>query len=137
MGFLGDLLSAPGWIFGPLMLLAGAAAGGMCGWATLRPSRRAARRAVGWSVAPAALGVMGAVLGGVRWFVYASAVSPWSGTWPVLGYTILFGALVSLVPLAWAIALARRATGGPAGQAAADYDDHAAEPGTTPDQRRS
>jgi hypothetical protein len=124
MGFLSDLVSSPGLIFGPLMLLAGAVAAGMCGWATLRPGPRAARRAAGWSVAPAALGVTGAAFGAIRWAVfYGPAVVPWSEVWPVLGYTALFGVLVSLVPLAWAVALARRAPRRPVGQAAADYDD--------------
>ena len=63
MGFLGDLLSAPGWIYGPLMLLTGVMAGGACGWATLGPGRRSARRAVWWSIVPAAMGLIGAVLG--------------------------------------------------------------------------
>jgi hypothetical protein len=136
MGFLSDLVSSPGVIFGPLMLLAGVVAGGMSARATLRPSYRAAHRAVWWSLVPAAIGLMAAVFGGVRWtFLYGPAVSPWSQTWPVLGYTALFGAAVSVVPLAWAAALARR-SGRPLGQAAADYDDRAAAgPGAAADPR--
>jgi hypothetical protein len=133
MGFLNDLVSAPG-IFGPPILLAGAAAGAMCGWATLRPNRRAARRAVWWAISPAAIGLMAVALGSVRWALfYGPAASPWSQWWPALGYTALFGVLVSAVPLAWAVALVRRAPTPPAGPTAADYDDRPpAGPGGAP-----
>ena len=133
MGFLNDLVSEPG-IFGPLILLAGVLALGMCVWATLRPSRRA----VWWALAPAAIGLMAAALGSVRWALWhAGAGVLWYQVGPALAYTALFGLLVSAVPWAWAVALARRAPGPPAGPTAADYDDRTpGGPGGAPDPGR-
>lgn len=102
------LLKAPGFIFGPLMLIAGLVAVVVCVRASLRPDRVSHRRAVAWSLAPLALGLVGATYGAVHWAV-SGRVAPDRGfVWLLLGYTVLFGVLVTAVPLVWATALTRR-----------------------------
>lgn len=129
MGFFTDLIRSVGWIYGSLMLLAGFAAMCCCGWAAIRQSRRAARRAVYWSVAPFVIGFMGAVHTGAY---VAQTSGPGALAWPLtlkhLGYVILFGVLESLAPLAVAVVLARRASRIPAeppSPVETDFDDRA------------
>jgi hypothetical protein len=125
MGFLSDLVSAPGWLIGPPTLLAGLVAIGACGWATLRFRRKAARRAVWCSLIPVMIGALGAGFGALRWTLfYGPAVVPLSSVFPDLGYTVLFGALVTVLPLVWAVTLLQRLPPTrPGGPMAADYDD--------------
>jgi hypothetical protein len=108
------LLKAPGYIFGPLMLLAGVAAVVACARASWRPDRAARRRAVAWALVPLALGVVGATYGAVRWGLSGQVAQDRAFVWGLLGYTVLFGALVAALPLAWAAALVRRRPVAPA-----------------------
>ena len=104
------LFDTCGWIFGPAIMLAGLAALGLCAWATFGSlSRCVRRRAVVLAVSPLVLGVCGFFFGlGVCWYVGVPAVP-----WGALGKVCLAGAVVSAVPLAWALFLPR--TGGESG----------------------
>jgi hypothetical protein len=99
---------SPGYIFGPLMLLAGLAAVALCLRATFRPDRPSARRALLWSLVPPALGVAGAIFGAV---VLALADQPgkdWVQASKYLGCTILFSVFVAVIPALWSLVLLQR-----------------------------
>jgi uncharacterized membrane protein len=108
MDFFEMVLKSPGYIFGPLMLLAGLAAVAMCVKATLRPDRSAARRALTWALAAPALGAVGAVVGAGVAALSDQPNKDWATAAAHLGCTVLFGVFVALVPALWALALLRR-----------------------------
>ena len=108
MNFLLLIVQSPGYIFGPLMLLAGVAAAVVCARATRHADRVRAIRALTWSLAPVALGVLGAIVGGIVWALADRPATDPARAWAALGCTILFGAIVAAVPVAWSLALLRR-----------------------------
>lgn len=107
---LNDLLSSPGYIFGPAMLLSGLVALVVCLRATRQRQPIRPRRIVIWSAAPLALGVVGALVGCIIWSLEKDAVPHEAAMRGLmaLGYTILFGLIVSSVPLIWTGFLIRR-----------------------------
>ena len=102
------VVKSPGYIFGPLMLLAGLAAVVACVRATRRPDRTAARRALRWSLLPPALGVVGALFGAVVALISGFPADRWVAAFPYLICTILVGVFVALVPALWSFVLLRR-----------------------------
>ena len=98
------VLRSPGWIFGPLMLLTGLVAVGMCARATRRPDRIPARRALVCALVPPALGVVGALVGAVVWAVEGPMADP-ARSRMALFCTIVFGVFVAIVPALWALVL--------------------------------
>ncbi len=102
------LLKAPGYVFGPLMLLGGLAALVACARATRRADRAARRRALVWALVPLAVGAVAAAFGAVRWGLSGQVAPDRAFVWGLLGYTVLFGTLVTAGPLAWAAVLAVR-----------------------------
>jgi uncharacterized membrane protein len=108
MDFFLMVFRSPGYIFGPLMLLAGLAAVALCLRATFRPDRASARRVLFWSLVPPVLGVVGAIVGAV---VLALADQPgkdWAEASKYLGCTILFGVFVAVIPALWSLVLLQR-----------------------------
>jgi hypothetical protein len=108
MDFFVLVVQSPGYIFGPLMMLAGLVALGMCARATLRPERLAARQSLVWSLLPTALGVVGAVVGAIVWALAGPAAPAAATAFASLGCTILFGAFITVIPAIWSLALLRR-----------------------------
>jgi hypothetical protein len=108
MNFFVMMLKSPGYIFGPLMLLAGLAALVMCVRATRRPDRTAARRALRWSLLPPVIGVVGALYGVAVGIIYGFPANAWVAAAPYLGCTILFGVFVAIIPALWAFVLLQR-----------------------------
>jgi hypothetical protein len=108
MEFLTAMVQSLGWLFGPLMLLAGLAALVMCARATVRTDRPVARRALMWALLPPVLGVVGAIVGLVVWFVSQPGAPNRGPNWLALGYTVLFGVFVALAPALWALVLLRQ-----------------------------
>jgi hypothetical protein len=102
------LFDTCGYIFGPAIMLAGAAALAVCGWQTFRrASERSRRLAIGVALSPTALALCGVPFGiAVGLAARAPAVA-----WPALGKMVLAGVVVSAVPLVWALFL--RQNGGP------------------------
>ncbi|MBA4066099.1 MAG: hypothetical protein C0501_20745 [Isosphaera sp.] len=110
-----EMVKSPGYIFGPLMLLAGAAAVVACVRATRRADRTSARRAVTWSLTPIALGIVGAMVGAAVWWLSDRVAPDRLEVWMRLGYVVLFGVFVAAVPLVWSSALlVRRPPAAPA-----------------------
>jgi hypothetical protein len=107
---LNDLINSPGYIFGPAMLLSGLIALVICLRATRHGQTFRPRRIVIWSVAPLALGIVGALVGCIVWSLQKDPVPHDAAVRGVmaLGYTILFGLIVSSVPLIWTGFLMRR-----------------------------
>lgn len=101
------LLQAPGYIFGPLMMLAGFVAVVMCVWATFRTDRGSARRALMWSAVPPVLGVLGVIFGAIVWALNGPASDP-ARARLALFLTIVFGVFCALVPALWALVLVQR-----------------------------
>lgn len=101
------VLKSPGYVFGPLMLLAGLVAVGMCARATRRPDRAPARRALVWSAVSPALGVVGAIVGAVVWALNGPAPDP-ALSRMALFCTFVFGAFCAVVPALWALVLLQR-----------------------------
>lgn len=108
MNFFVMVVRSPGYIFGPLMLLAGLVALAMCVRAARRPDRAAARRALRWSAVPPALGVVGVLFGVVVLALNGQIEAAWGSGAPYLGCTVLFGVFVAAVPALWALTLYRR-----------------------------
>jgi hypothetical protein len=102
------LVKSPGYIFGPLMMLAGLVAVVMCVRATLRPERANTRRALRWSAVPPALGVVGAIYGAAVGIIGGFPANAWVAAAPYLAGTILFGVFVAIVPALWALVLLQR-----------------------------
>jgi hypothetical protein len=103
--FFVQVVRSPGYIFGPLMLLAGLVAAALCLRATLRPGRGGAQRALAWSFLPTALGVAGAIFGAAVWASSGRAAPDPAAVWAALGCTVLFGVFTSVVPVLWSLAL--------------------------------
>ena len=98
------LFDTCGLIFGPAIMLAGVFALGLCLWSSLRSTPPSAlRRVIAMALAPAILGVGGAVFGLGVWWTQNVPGAPW---W-ALGKVILAGMVVSAVPLIWALLLFR------------------------------
>jgi hypothetical protein len=108
MDFFRMVLQSPGYIFGPLMLLAGLAAVVMCVQATRRPDRAAARRALLWSLTPPVFGVAGAIFGVAVGIIGGFPANAWVAAAPYLGCTILFGVFVAIIPALWSVVLLQR-----------------------------
>jgi|GEM_PF-6656834 len=107
MDFFKLVLQSPGWIFGPLMLIAGLVAIVMCVRAMSR-DRSAARRALLWSLLPVVFGVVGAITGGIVWMATGQVAPAPTMVWMALGGTILFGVFVAIIPTLWSIILLQR-----------------------------
>jgi len=105
--FLVMVFKSPGWIFGPLMLLSGLVAVVMCARATVRAERVAARRALRWSLVPPALGVVGAIVGGIVWAAHGPASDP-ARARMALFCTVVFGVFCAAVPTLWSLVLLQR-----------------------------
>lgn len=107
MNFFEMVLQSPGWIFGPLMLLAGVTAVVMCVRAMSR-DLAAAQRALLWSLLPVVLGVGGAIVGGIVWMATGQVAPAPASVWMALGGTILFGVFTAVVPALWSLILLQR-----------------------------
>ncbi|MBN9119004.1 MAG: hypothetical protein J0I06_07560 [Planctomycetes bacterium] len=107
MDFFEMVWRSPGWIFGPLMMLAGVVAVVMCARATLRSDRVPARRALAWALVPPVLGALGAVFGAVVWALSGPAADP-ARARMALVCTVAFGLFVAAVPFLWALVLLQR-----------------------------
>jgi len=105
--FLVMVIRSPGWIFGPLMLLSGLVAFVVCVRATARAERAAARRALRWSLVPPALGVVGAIVGGIVWVASGAATDP-ARARMALFCTFVFGVFCAAIPMLWSLALLQR-----------------------------
>jgi hypothetical protein len=105
MDFFVQVVRSPGYIFGPLTLLAGLVALALCARATLRSGRAAAHRALLWSLLPTALGVAGAIFGAIVWASSGKAAPDPAAVWAALGCTVLFGVFTSALPVLWSLAL--------------------------------
>jgi hypothetical protein len=105
MDFLVRVVQSPGYIFGPLMLLAGLVALALCVRAALRPGRAAVRQALTWSLVPTALGVLGAIFGAIVRANAGQAALDSAAAWTALGCTVLFGVFTSALPVVWSFAL--------------------------------
>jgi uncharacterized membrane protein len=108
MDFFLVVVQSPGYIFGPLMLLAGLTAVVLCVRATRRPDRVRARRALVWALVPPVVGMVGAICGAIVKALTDQPNKDWSAALPHLGGTILFGVFVALVPALWALVLFQR-----------------------------
>lgn len=102
------MIKAPGFIFMPLILLAGVVAIVACVRASRRADPATRWRPVWWALAPLALSILGVIVG-----LIARSLAGHTGPipltkWRYLGYTIELGLLVSSIPLLWAIAIASR-----------------------------
>jgi hypothetical protein len=103
-----DLFNSLGWVFGPLVLLAGIYALVICNWAD---SPRWAWRAVICSCMPFVLGVI-AALWGLNLILEAGQQAGDRGmSWYYLGKTCLAGLVVTLPPLVWSLLLLRSRAG--------------------------
>ena len=98
------LFDTCGYLFGPAIMVAGAAAVILCAWATFRStSRRSQRRALAVAGLPMLLGLCGFLVGLIIcWNARVPGVP-----WLALGKVCLAGAAVSAVPLIWALLLCR------------------------------
>lgn len=96
------LFNSAGWIFGPLVLLAGIAAVLLCVRATLRPTAR--RQAFLVSLSPLAVGCAGAIAGLILFLPDGMKTEHWLS----LGKVILAGLVVSVVPLVWSVIMLRK-----------------------------
>jgi len=106
--FFLTVVKSPGYIFGPLMLLAGLAAVALCVRATFRGDRGSARRALRWSLLPPAVGVVGAVFGAAVAAAEGFPANAWVAAAPYLAGTVLFGVFVAAVPALWSLVLLAR-----------------------------
>lgn len=98
------LFDSCGYIFGPAIIAAGVAALVVCAWMTFRSTTaRLQRLAVPLATLPVILGVCGFLVGLV--ICWSADIGP--VPWLVLGKVILAGAVVSVVPLLWALFLRR------------------------------
>jgi hypothetical protein len=110
-----EMVKSPGYICGPLTLLAGVAAVVACARATRRADRTSARRAAVWSLVPVAVGVAGAAYGAAHWWLSGQVAPDRAEVWMRLGYVVLFGVFAAAVPLVWSAALlVRRPPAAPA-----------------------
>ena len=107
MGVL-SLFDSCGYIFGPAIFLAGAAALGLCLWASFRPgSPRAPRVALAFSLSPVALGIGGALFGLALMWHLGQLGGMKSDNWLSLGKVALAGLVVAAPSLVWALVLLR------------------------------
>src|SRR4051812_15391662 len=98
------LFDTLGLIIGPLMLVALLAALVMCGVASSRTAApRSRQRALSWAFAPAVVGVLGFLFGIVICLANGIAIN-----WLAVAKCILAGAVVTIIPLTWALLLRRR-----------------------------
>lgn len=98
------LFDTCGWIFGPAIMAAGVIAITMCAWVTFgSASKRARRRTVALATLPLLLGICGFLVG----LALAWNQDMTSEHWLALGKVCLAGAMVTLVPLPWALWLIR------------------------------
>jgi hypothetical protein len=103
------LFDSCGWIFGPAIMLAGLIALGVCLWASFKSAL--ARVAVGFALAPAALGICAALFGfGLIWYLGQLGAMK-VDNWLYLGKACLAGLVVTMPPLAWSLALLRMRQG--------------------------
>jgi len=99
------LFNTAGYIFGPIIVIAGVVALTLCLRATLRmDSPHARRTALFGSLSPFAAGICGAIFG----FIYCLLLGQQAVQWLALGKVCLAGLVVSTIPLLWCLALFRR-----------------------------
>ncbi len=102
------LFNTTGYIFGPVILLAGLLALFLClrasAWARNWPARRAA---VAASLLPLAAGVCAALVGLAVWGLAGRPGADQAAAWLALGKASLAGLVVTLIPLAWSAWLLR------------------------------
>ncbi|VTU01216.1 unnamed protein product [Gemmataceae bacterium] len=102
------MIKAPGFIFMPLILLAGVVALVVCVQASRRADPVTRWRPIWWALAPLALSVLGVIVGLIHTMRLGRPGPIPLTLWRYLAYTIELGALVSSIPLLWAIAIASR-----------------------------
>ena len=103
------IFRAPGYLFGPPAMFMCLAALALCAWASVRPGRSAARRALFLALTPLAIALIGIVAG----FVYLAIVGHLEAlagpegpqAWAITGNMSLFGVLLSALPTLWAALL--------------------------------
>ena len=103
------LFQTAGWICGPLIVFTGIIALVLCLRATCRPDSPVLRRNA-WigSLIPLALGICGAIVGLVVFFVSGAPGGLQQEHCLNLGRVVLAGLVVSAVPLLWSLFLLRR-----------------------------
>ena len=108
MELLRMMLKSTGWLSGGAMLLAGLTALILCVLATWVRTPRARRAAVIASLTPIVLAFLAVPWGAMILWRASQRGEDIAGDWTHLGYIVLFGLTISVVPLLWSALLRLR-----------------------------
>jgi hypothetical protein len=106
-----EMIRAPGYIYGPGMLITCLIALVICLRSTRSGEPFLARRQLVWSIAPLLVAVVGVIHGCIAVVVFEDGPIPAGGLTQArkqLGYTLELGVLFSSIPLLWSAMISLR-----------------------------